>query len=32
MADVTKEQVLDALRTVNDPDLGRDLVTLEFVK
>lgn len=32
MAEVTKEQVLDALRTVKDPDLGRDLVTLEFVK
>jgi ATP-binding protein involved in chromosome partitioning len=26
------EQVLDALRTVNDPDLNRDVVTLGFVK
>ena len=29
---VTKEQVLDALRSVNDPDLHRDIVTLGFVK
>jgi ATP-binding protein involved in chromosome partitioning len=29
---VTKEQILDALRSVRDPDLGRDIVSLEFVK
>ncbi len=29
---VTQEQVLDALRSVNDPDLNRDIVTLGFVK
>jgi ATP-binding protein involved in chromosome partitioning len=28
----TKEQVLDALRTVQDPDLHKDIVSLEFVK
>lgn len=28
----TPEQVLDALRTVNDPDLHRDVVTLGFIK
>jgi len=29
---VTQEQVLAALRTVEDPDLHRDIVALEFVK
>ncbi|MCA9773075.1 MAG: iron-sulfur cluster assembly protein, partial [Myxococcales bacterium] len=29
---VTKEQVLAALRAVQDPDLRRDIVTLGFVK
>ncbi len=29
---VTKEQVIDRLRTVNDPELHRDLVTLNMVK
>jgi ATP-binding protein involved in chromosome partitioning len=28
----TKEAVLDALRTVQDPDLHKDIVTLDFVK
>jgi len=30
--DVTREQVLDALRAVKDPDLHKDIVTLSFVK
>jgi ATP-binding protein involved in chromosome partitioning len=29
---VTKEQVLEALRGVQDPDLHKDIVTLDFVK
>jgi ATP-binding protein involved in chromosome partitioning len=29
---ITQAQVLDALRTVNDPDLKRDLVTLNMIK
>ncbi len=29
---VTEEQVLAALRTVQDPDLHKDIVTLQFVK
>ena len=29
---LTSERVLEALRTVRDPDLGKDLVTLGMVK
>src|SRR3972149_5651748 len=29
---LTQEQVLDALRTVQEPELGRDLVSLNMVK
>ena len=29
---VTKEQVLDVLRSIQDPDLHKDIVTLGFVK
>src|SRR6185436_773173 len=29
---ITREAVLDALRRVNDPDLHRDIVSLDFVK
>lgn len=32
MASVTKEQVLTALRSVNDPDLGKDIVSLNMVR
>jgi len=32
MPDVTREQILDALRAVQDPDLRRDIVSLGFVK
>ena len=32
MAVVTEEQILQALRAVEDPDLHRDIVTLGFVK
>jgi ATP-binding protein involved in chromosome partitioning len=32
MSAVTKEQVLDALRRVNDPELHKDLVTLNMIK
>ncbi|MCB9734167.1 MAG: Mrp/NBP35 family ATP-binding protein [Deltaproteobacteria bacterium] len=32
MANLTEERVLDALRTVEDPDLHRDLVTLGMIK
>ena len=32
MAEVTREQVLESLRAVMDPDLHRDIVTLGFVK
>jgi len=29
---LTREQVMDVLRTVQDPELGRDIVTLKMVK
>ncbi|HRF18259.1 MAG TPA: iron-sulfur cluster assembly protein, partial [Chitinophagaceae bacterium] len=29
---MTKEQILDALRNVQEPDLGKDLVTLNMVQ
>jgi ATP-binding protein involved in chromosome partitioning len=29
---MTKEKILEALRTVNDPDLGKDIVTLNMVR
>jgi ATP-binding protein involved in chromosome partitioning len=32
MAEITEQQILDALRAVEDPDLHRDIVTLGFVK
>ena len=32
MAAITRAQVLDQLRTVNDPELHKDLVTLNMVK
>ena len=32
MADVTREQVLDRLRTVEDPEIHKDLVTLNMIK
>jgi ATP-binding protein involved in chromosome partitioning len=32
MPEVTSEQILDALRIVQDPDLHRDIVSLGFVK
>ncbi|MEK6712367.1 MAG: P-loop NTPase, partial [Nitrospinota bacterium] len=32
MADVTQEQILEALKKVKDPDLGKDLVSLKMVK
>lgn len=32
MATVTREQVMDQLRTVNDPELHQDLVTLNMIK
>jgi len=32
MASLTKEQIIDVLRTVNDPEIGRDIVTLNMVK
>ncbi|MEE9614093.1 MAG: iron-sulfur cluster carrier protein ApbC [Thermodesulfobacteriota bacterium] len=32
MADITQAQVLEALGTVMDPDLGKDLVTLNMIR
>ncbi len=32
MADISKDQILDALRKVDDPDLHKDLVTLNMIK
>lgn len=29
---ITKEAVLDALRTVQDPELGQDLVSLDMIR
>jgi hypothetical protein len=29
---ITKEDVLDALRTVKDPELGQDLVSLDMIR
>ena len=29
---ITKEDVLDALRTVQDPELGQDLVSLNMIR
>ena len=31
-ATVTEDQVLDALRAVQDPDLNKDIVSLGFIK
>ncbi|MBF0188453.1 MAG: iron-sulfur cluster assembly protein, partial [Magnetococcales bacterium] len=32
MSDVQPQQVLDALKTIIDPDLKKDIVSLGFVK
>jgi len=32
MSSVSETTVLDALKSVTDPDLGRDIVSLDFVK
>jgi ATP-binding protein involved in chromosome partitioning len=32
MAEITEQQVVDALRVIQDPDLHRDIVSLGFVK
>lgn len=32
MPEVTSEQILDALKSVKDPDLGKDLVSLKMIK
>jgi ATP-binding protein involved in chromosome partitioning len=32
MATITREQVLETLRNIVDPDLHRDIVSLGFVK
>ncbi len=29
---ITKEEVLDALQTVQDPELGQDLVSLDMIR
>ena len=32
MSSITQEQVMDRLRTVNDPELHKDLVSLGMIK
>ena len=32
MSGITQEMVIDALRNVDDPDLHKDLVTLNMIK
>ncbi|MGI8668269.1 MAG: iron-sulfur cluster assembly protein, partial [Aridibacter sp.] len=32
MSQITEEQVLDQLRNIQDPDLRKDIVTLDFIK
>ncbi len=32
MSQITEEQVLDKLRNIEDPDLRKDIVTLDFIK
>lgn len=32
MAEIRQEQILEALRAIQDPDLGKDIVSLGFVK
>ncbi len=32
MGQITEQAVLDALRNIKDPDLGKDIVTLDFIK
>ena len=32
MSSISKEQVFERLRTVNDPELHRDIVSLNMVK
>ncbi|MEZ5344424.1 MAG: Mrp/NBP35 family ATP-binding protein [Pyrinomonadaceae bacterium] len=32
MSQITEEQVLDQLRNITDPDLRKDIVTLDFIK